>query len=92
MAGVPEPPPEAAVRDAIDALAHAEQLIVTIGREGFAKKLNELHDFVEELSNLQLDLRMARIRLQAHLPDEDKTPLPPGISTATLRRVQIDRK
>jgi hypothetical protein len=89
-----EPTPEQAIRDAIDALNKAEKLLGTVDRVGFlnlldalGKGLLALRDAIETLPHVALDLRMARIRLQAHVSDPDKTPAQ-GISSATIRAVR----
>lgn len=80
---------EDSLREALAALTAAEELIVGIDRPGILQKLDELRDTVEEISRLQVDVRMARIRVQAALrtggdPDPDKTPVH-GISSDKLR-------
>lgn len=90
----PSAPPEEAVRDAIDALSQAEKLIAGLDRAGILERLDQLRDFVEEITRLQVDLRIAKLRLQAHLrpeDDPDKTPVH-GISTAKLRIAELTKK
>ena len=81
------------IGEAIEALSKAEKLIAEVDRAGLLAKLDELRDFVEGLSRMQLDMRMARLRLQAMLPppsDPDRTPQQ-GISTAALRRIASEK-
>jgi uncharacterized protein HemX len=80
-----EPTPESAIRDAVDALLKAETIIADFDRSGVMKKLDELREAVEALPQVQLDMRISRLRLQAFLSsDPDATPTH-GISTATLK-------
>lgn len=68
---------------AVEALLKAEKLIASVDRAALLERLDQLHAFVEELSRLQLDLRMARLRLAAYLPSQERQPQAP--STSTLR-------
>lgn len=76
---------EHAIRDAIAALQQAEAVIASINRASALKLLEELRDMVEKLPAAQLDMRMARLRLQAFVSDLDKTPIPSGISQQMAR-------
>ena len=80
------------IAEAIDALAKAEKLIAGLDRAGLLTKLDELREFIEDLSRMQLDLRIARLRLQAltSVSDPDRTPVQ-GISTAALRKVNPEK-
>ena len=82
--------PQDDIAEAIEVLAKAEKLIAAVDRVALAEKLNELREFVDDVSRLQLALRMARLRLQSLLPaDASDRPTPvvrPG-STAAFRKV-----
>lgn len=83
--------PDATIRDAIDALQKAENLLADLDRAGLLKRLDELREAVETFPQTQLDLRMARIRLQSHLgSDPDKTPVRPP--SAYSLRLKLDPK
>jgi hypothetical protein len=80
------------IEEAIEALAKAEKLVNSVDRASLLAKLDELRDFIEDLSRLQLDMRIARLRLQTLLPerDPDRTPAR-GISTAEFRKVHPEK-
>lgn len=80
------------VEEAIEALATAEKLIAEVDRKALLAKLDQLRDFVEELTRLQLDMRMARLRLQSlnRSSDPDRTPVR-GISTAAFQKVNSEK-
>lgn len=83
-------PAEAAIQDAVQALADAEKLIANIDRAGLVNKLDEFREFLDQLPKLQLDVRMARLRLQAQTgTDPDRTPVR-GVSTADFRGIDTD--
>ncbi len=85
----PGRPPQTEIVDAIDAIQRAERLISSVHRAQIVDRLEELRSFVDELSRLTVDLRIARMRLQSHLAgasDPDRTPVQ-GISTASLPKV-----
>ena len=62
------------VRDAIDSVTRLEKLLQDIGKEN-------LRNLIELLPQIEHDMRMTRIRLQALQPrtrsDPDKTPIDP---------------
>lgn len=87
-AGTPNAIAEAAIRDAIESIKASEKLIADLDRAGIMRKLIEMQGAFERLSQLQHDMRIARIRLQSCISDPDKTPVH-GISTATMRRVEL---
>lgn len=91
---VTPPGPEDLLRDALAALHHAETLVLSIDRHGILQKLDDLRDFVEEVSRLQLDIRIVRLRLQASLSpenDPDKTPTH-SLSSDKLRSPTVTKK
>jgi hypothetical protein len=83
MSATEPPTPESAIRDAIEALHAAEKLIESFDRTELLERADSLHQFeiafrdsIERLPQVRLDLRMARIKLQSHLPsDPDRTPV-----------------
>jgi len=82
---------DAMLRDAIEALLKAESLLDALDRAGLLKKLDELKGAVESIPQAQLDLRIARIRLQSQIQhDPDKTPVH-RLSSAGLR-LKLDEK
>jgi len=81
---------DADIKEAIDALQRAETLLGKIDRDGILTTLEELREEVETLPQVQLDLRIARMRLTAKLShDPDKTPVEhvKGISQMAMRAV-----
>jgi uncharacterized protein HemX len=81
------------IKDAIDALQKAEELLTKLDRGGIITKLEELREAIEALPQVQLDMRIARMRLTARLTsDPDKTPvqgLPvKGQSSHSIARVE----
>lgn len=61
----------AEIEEAIEALGAAEKLVASVDRAALLSKLDEIRDFIEDLTRLQLDMRIARLRLQSMLPPED---------------------
>jgi uncharacterized protein HemX len=81
---------DADIKEAIDALQRAETLLGKIDRDGILTTLEELREEVETLPQVQLDLRIARMRLTAKLShDPDKTPVEhiKGISQMAMKAV-----
>ena len=81
---------DAELREAIDALQKAEALLSKIDRSGILNTLDALRDAVESLPQVQLDMRISRMRLTAKLShDPDKTPVEhvKGISQMAMRAV-----
>jgi len=81
---------DADLREAIEALQKAESLLGKIDRDGILTTIEELREEVEALPQVQLDLRIARMRLTAKLShDPDKTPVEhvKGISQMAMKAV-----
>ena len=81
---------DADLREAIEALQKAESLLGKIDRDGILTTLEELREEVGSLPQVQLDLRIARMRLTAKLShDPDKTPVEhvKGISQMAMKAV-----
>lgn len=91
------PPDErnALLLEAIEALQKAEDVLAKLDRGGVLKLLEELRETVESFPQVQLDMRIARMRLTAQLShDPNKTPVEPVAayrpqSTAALRQTII---
>jgi hypothetical protein len=76
---------KAALRDALEALKRAEKLLELIDRPSLARLppiVRAVEEFAERHAAVSLDLRIARLRIQAMLPEEqppredpDKTPV-----------------
>jgi len=82
---------QAELREAIEALQHAEDHLAKIDRAGLLTKLIEMTELIEAIPQVQLDMRIARMRLTAKLrSDPDKTPVQhvKGQSSAMLARVE----
>lgn len=78
---------EALLASAAEALQRAENLLANIERGKILDKLDEIKEIIESVPQVQLDLRIARIRITASLRDDpDKTPIPKHLS-ATMRAV-----
>jgi len=81
--------------EAIDALQKAEDVLAKLDRGGVLKLLEELRETVESFPQVQLDMRIARMRLTAQLShDPNKTPVEPvqafrPQSSASLRQTVI---
>ena len=88
---VPPQLPEEIIREAMALLNEVEGLIATVPRQEILGKLDNLRDFVDELTRYQVDVRLMRLRLQSKLSppeDPDKTPVH-GISSDKLRAAKI---
>lgn len=91
MAGPRQPASD--VADAAEAIRRAEDLIGGVDRGRLLQHLDQLREFIEELSRLTVDLRIARLRLQRSLPgvsDPDRTPVQ-GISSASIPKVTPEK-
>jgi exoribonuclease II len=67
---------DADILEAVEALKKAEAVLANIDRTGILHTIEELRRAVEALPQVQLDMRIARMRLAAKLSsDPDKTPV-----------------
>jgi hypothetical protein len=91
----PDGATNALLLEAIDALQKAEDLLAKLDRGGALKLLDELRETIESFPQVQLDMRIARMRLTAQLShDPNKTPVEPVVayrpqSSAALRQTVI---
>jgi len=77
VANVARPPDaDTELLEAIEALKSAEKLLADIPRDAILTKLTDLVHDIEAIPQVQLELRISRLRLTARLSsDPDKTPV-----------------
>lgn len=70
------PPSDAVLFDAIEALEKAEAALTKLNQPALRKALDGLVESLESLSAVQLELRMAKLRVRRQLrTDPDRTPV-----------------